>query len=82
FEQRVMQGMQRIYSMHPWTLAQRKWLERLAKQLVHEVIIDREFVNNRFGDEGGAKQMDKVLGNQLDNVLDQLSEAIWFSQSA
>lgn len=82
FEQRVMQGMQRIYSMHPWTLAQRKWLERLAKQLVHEVIIDREFVNNRFGDEGGAKQMDKVLGNQLDTVLDQLSEAIWLSQSA
>jgi len=39
---------------------QRKWLERLAKQIVHEVIVDREFVNNRFADHGGAKQLDKM----------------------
>ena len=82
FEQRVYQGMQRIYNLYPWTPAQRKWLERLAKQLVHEVIIDREFVNIRFSDQGGAKQMNKVLGNQLDTVLDQLSEAIWLPHSA
>jgi len=82
FEQRVSQGMQRIYNLHSWTPAQRKWLERLAKQLVHEVIIDREFVNNRFSDQGGAKQMDKLLGNQLDTVLNQLSEAIWLPHSA
>lgn len=77
FEQRVDQAMQAIYQSHNWTLAQRKWLERLAKQLVHEVIIDRDFVNNRFGEQGGAKQLDKVLGNQLDTVLDELSDAIW-----
>lgn len=71
-----------FYNLHSWTPAQRKWLERLAKQLVHEVIIDREFVNNRFSDQGGAKQMDKLLGNQLDTVLNQLSEAIWLPHSA
>ena len=82
FEQRVFQAMQRIYQNHPWRPAQRKWLERLAKQLVHEVIIDRDFVNNRFAEQGGAKQLDKVLGNQLDSVLDELSEAIWPPKSA
>lgn len=82
FETRVAQGMQRIYQSHNWLPAQRKWLERLAKQLVHEVIIDREFVNNRFAEQGGAKQLDKVLGNQLDIVLDELSEAIWPPKSA
>lgn len=82
FEQRVAQGMQRIYQSHSWLPAQRKWLERLAKQLVHEVIIDRDFVNNRFAEQGGARQLDKVLGNQLDSVLDKLSEAIWPQQTA
>lgn len=82
FETRVAQAMQRIYQSHQWLPAQRKWLERLSKQLVHEVIIDRDFVNTRFGEQGGAKQLDKVLGNQLDNVLEQLGEAIWPPQSA
>lgn len=82
FEQRVAQAMQRIYQSHNWLPAQRKWLERLAKQLVHEVIIDRDFVNNRFAEQGGAKQLDKVLGNKLDTVLDDLSDAIWPPKSA
>ncbi|TYL46582.1 type I restriction-modification system endonuclease [Marinomonas sp. IMCC 4694] len=82
FEQRVAQAMQRIYQSHNWLPTQRKWLERLAKQLVHEVIIDREFVNSRFSDYGGAKQFDKILGNQLDSVLDELSDAIWPQKSA
>ncbi|MCD1587667.1 type I restriction-modification system endonuclease [Halomonas sp. IOP_14] len=82
FEQRVTQAMQRIYQSHNWLPAQRKWLERLAKQLIHEVIIDRDFVNNRFAEQGGAKQLDKILGNQLDTVLDELSDAIWPPKSA
>ena len=77
FEQRVAQAMQHIYQSHNWLPAQRKWLERLAKQLVHEVIIDREFVNVRFGEQGGAKQLDKVSGNQLDTVLEALNDGLW-----
>lgn len=82
FEQRVAEAMDRIYTQHNWNPNQRRWLERLAKQLVHEVIIDREFVNHRFADDGGAKQMNKVLGEQLDTVLDELNEAMWPRQSA
>jgi type I restriction enzyme R subunit len=81
FEQRVAQAMQRIYQSHNWMPAQRTWLERLAKQLIHEVIIDHEFVNNRFGEHGGAKQFDKTLNGQLDVVLDELAGAIWPSSN-
>lgn len=77
FEQRIANAMQSIYQGHSWNPAQKKWLDRLAKQLVHEVIIDRDFVNSRFGDKGGAKRFDKVLDNQLDEVLAELSEAVW-----
>lgn len=77
FELRVNQAMQGIYQSHSWLPAQRRWLERLAKQLVHEVIIDWDFVNNRFGDQGGAKQLNRVLGNQLDKVLEALNDELW-----
>ena len=77
FEQRVAEALDRIYALHSWTPKQLKWLERLGTQLVHEVIIDRDFVNQRFGEQGGVKALDKVLENQLDTVLDELGEAIW-----
>ena len=77
FEQRVLQAMQQIYKKHNWTATQRIWLERLGKQIIYEVVIDKEFINQRFTDNGGTKQLDKILGNQLNTVLDELSEAIW-----
>ena len=77
FEQRVNLAMQKIYTLHPWTQVQRKWLERLAKQLSHEVVIDQQFVNRVFATDGGAKKLNAVLDQQLDNVLDTLADAIW-----
>lgn len=77
FEQRVANAMQRIYSEHNWNPNQRKWLERLAKQLVHEAVIDKSFVNQRFADHGGAKRFNSVLDDQLDTILDELKEYLW-----
>jgi len=77
FEQRVANAMQRIYSLKPWTPVQRKWLDRLAKQLALEVVIDPSFVNRAFAQDGGTKQLDKVIGGELDRVLDELTANLW-----
>jgi type I restriction enzyme, R subunit len=77
FEQRVANAMQRIYAMKPWTPVQRKWLDRLAKQLALEVVIDPSFVNRAFAQDGGAKQLDKLIGGELDRVLDELNTHLW-----
>lgn len=77
FEQRVQSGIERILSQHNWTPLQRKWLTRLGKQLTNEVIIDRDAINQLPAFTGGAKQLDKVLNNQLDMVIDGLGEALW-----
>ncbi|MET1256394.1 type I restriction-modification system endonuclease [Aliikangiella maris] len=82
FEMRVNKAMEIIYTLKPWTPVQRKWLARLAKQLIHEVIIDRDFVNDLPAFRGGAKQLDKVLGNQLDMVLEQLRGHLWKASSS
>ncbi len=77
FEQRVTLSMNRIYTSYTWTMPQKKWLDRIAKQLVHEVVLDRQFVNNRFAQDGGAKHLDNILDQRLDSLLTELNEAIW-----
>ena len=69
--------MTKIYAAHAWMPAQRKVLERLAKQLTHEVVIDNVFVNEVFGQTGGVKGLNKLLNNQLDTVIDELNTHLW-----
>ncbi|WP_252107974.1 MULTISPECIES: type I restriction-modification system endonuclease [unclassified Halomonas] len=82
FEQRVSEAMDTILTQHAWNANQRKWLKRLASQLTHEVILDRETVNQLPALEGGAKRLDRVLDDQLDSVLAELSEAMWPKRQA
>jgi type I restriction enzyme R subunit len=77
FSQRVDDAMQRIHTLAPWTPMQRKWLDRLAKQLTHEVVIDPEFVNRAFAPDGGARRLDGILGGRLGVVLDELADGLW-----
>ncbi len=77
FDQRVAKAMQKIYALQSWTPVQRKWLERLAKQLVHEVVIDPQQVNDAFRNDGGLKALDRNLGGNLDRVLEALNDNLW-----
>ena len=77
FDQRVAKAMQKIYALQPWTPVQRKWLERLAKQLVHEVVIDPQQVNDAFRNDGGLKALDRNLGGNLSQVLEALNDNLW-----
>lgn len=79
FQQRVDHAMQRIYAQRTWTPVQRQWLERLAKRLVHEVILDQTTLNEAFSTDGGAKRLDKMLGGQLDAVMGDLAQHLWES---
>ena len=77
FDQRVANAMHKIYALHNWTPIQRKWLDRLAKQLTHEVVIDQHVVNRAFAQDGGAKRLNSLLGGDLDNILETLNENLW-----
>lgn len=77
FEQRVTKAMETIYTLQPWTQIQRKWLDRLAKQLVHEVVIDKKQIGEAFKSDGGSTRLDKMLGGNLSVVLDALNDNLW-----
>ncbi|MFP6847307.1 MAG: type I restriction-modification system endonuclease [Pseudomonas sp.] len=81
FDQRVAHAMQTIYALQPWTTVQRRWLERLAKQLVHEVVIDTQQLNDAFRNDGGMKSLDRNLGGNLGQVLEALNNNLWSAAS-
>ncbi|WP_167146929.1 type I restriction-modification system endonuclease [Pseudomonas sp. OTU750018] len=81
FDQRVAKAMQAIFAQQPWTPVQRKWLDRLAKQLVHEVVIDPQQVNDAFRNDGGLKALDRNLGGNLERVLEALNDNLWSAAS-
>ena len=74
--------MQKLFAQHAWTPLQRKWLDRLARQLTHEIVIDHSFVNTAFANDGGAKQLDKLLGGQLEQVMNTLADGLWPQSAA
>lgn len=77
FSERVARAMQHIYQLQDWTVGQRRWLDRLAKQLTHEVVIDEQFINQAFAQDGGATGLNKRLDEQLNTVLTELAEQLW-----
>ena len=54
-------------------------MDRLAKQLTHELVLDDTFINQSFTVTGGAKGLDKVLGGQLAPVMATLAETLWLN---
>lgn len=78
YEERVKVAMKKILAKQPWTAPQRKWLERIGKQLLAETIVDREALDRgQFKAEGGFARLNKVFEGKLELVLDDISETLW-----
>lgn len=77
FEDRVRLAMREVYKMHAWTPNQKRWLDRIEKQLVKEIILDRDRISEIFDQDGGSQRLDKHLNNQLDDVLSKIQIHLW-----
>ncbi|MBX7190766.1 MAG: type I restriction-modification system endonuclease [Sandaracinaceae bacterium] len=80
YDERVNRALKKILASRPWDPTQKKWLERLAKQLQKEIVVDRESLDaegSLFAAEGGSKRLEKVFEGRLGEVLSNLSEAAW-----
>ena len=78
YNDRVDRALRAILGRHTWTGPQRKWLERIAKQLKAETVVDRAALDRgQFKAMGGFGRMNKVFDGRLEDVLGELSEAVW-----
>ena len=76
--QRVQAAMQTILASRPWTEPQRRWLERIGKQLEQEVVVDREAIDSgQFKAMGGYQRLNVIFKGQLDDILRDIAEAMW-----
>jgi len=78
YDQRVEQAMNRILASRQWTDPQRKWLERIGKQIRAETIVDRDSLDGgEFQAHGGFNRLNRVFGGKLEEILGEINENLW-----
>ncbi len=76
---RVQRALKKILMQRAWTAPQRKWLERIGKQLELEYVVDVAAMDQGlFKSEGGGfDRINKVFGGELGAILQEIGTAIW-----
>ncbi len=77
-KQRVTAAIETIINGRAWTEPQRKWLQRIGKQLEQEVVVDREALDHgEFAAQGGFERLNKIFKGQLDEILHEIADVMW-----
>lgn len=75
---RVDHAVQRLRKTHNFTDPQSKWLDRIAKQVKQETVVDPASLDEgRFKDDGGFARLNKVFDGKLASILTELAEEVW-----
>jgi type I restriction enzyme R subunit len=78
FEARVDRALKKILASRNWPLPQKKWLERIAKSVKNDLVLDAEtFEQPAFRNEGGFKRLQHIFDGQAQTVLDEFEHAVW-----
>ncbi|MDR0902177.1 MAG: hypothetical protein LBM92_05345, partial [Opitutaceae bacterium] len=80
YEERVRRALKSILhgKRYQWTAPQRKWLERIGRYFLDEVVVDRDtFASGRLRDIGGFAHVDRTFDGHLAVLLGDLQEEIW-----
>ena len=78
YEERVRKAMKKILAQQAWTPPQRKWLERIGKQLEKEVVVDKTALDEgAFKTQGGFDRINKVFKGRLEAILKEINSALW-----
>lgn len=82
YEARVDRALATVLASQKWTPQQRKWLDRIGKQLKVETIVDRDALDRgQFRAQGGFARLNKVFDGRLEQVLVDLRDALWSDAS-
>ena len=78
YDERVDHAVRRIRKAHQFTDAQTKWLERIAKQLKLETVVDRASLDaGQFKSDGGFTRLNKIFEGTLETLLGELADEVW-----
>jgi type I restriction enzyme R subunit len=78
YTERVDRAVQRLRKAHAFTDPQSKWLDRIAKQVKLETVVDPASLDSgRFKTDGGFARLNKVFDGKLESLLGELAEEVW-----
>ncbi|MFO0697548.1 MAG: type I restriction-modification system endonuclease [Polyangiales bacterium] len=78
YDERVRGAMKKILASRAWDAPQRKWLERIGKQLEKEIVVDHEAIDRgQFQAEGGFKRLNKIFEGKLEALLGEIADEVW-----
>jgi type I restriction enzyme, R subunit len=82
-ETRVKRAMQKVYSLHDWTPRQKKWLERIEKQLLKFPVLapnpEDAFSEEPFRSQGGYNMLKREFGDYIDKIVYTINEHLYIS---
>lgn len=78
YADRVRHALSAILRKRDWTDVQRKWIERIGRQLEIEIVVDRTaFDAEPFASLGGWQRIDRVFNGELEQVVRDINASIW-----
>jgi type I restriction enzyme R subunit len=78
YADRVDRAVQRLRKARQFTDPQSKWLDRIAKQVKLETVVDPASLDSgRFKTDGGFARLNKVFDGELESILGELAEEVW-----
>ncbi|WP_197084411.1 type I restriction-modification system endonuclease [Rossellomorea marisflavi] len=82
-DSRIKNAMQKVYSLNDWTPRQKKWLERIEKQLLQVPVLaptpQDAFSEEPFKSRGGYKMLRKEFGDYIDQVVTTINDSLYIS---
>jgi type I restriction enzyme R subunit len=78
YAERVERAVQKLKKVHSFTDPQSKWLDRIARQVKLETVVDPESLNTgQFKADGGFPRLNKVFDGKLEAILGELADEVW-----
>jgi type I restriction enzyme R subunit len=76
-EDRIKNAIVKVKALQNWNTHQLKWIDRFEKQLLHEDIFDKAYIDQTFKEEGGLQRIQKIFNNELDKVIQFLNDNLF-----
>ncbi|WP_397539813.1 type I restriction-modification system endonuclease [Rummeliibacillus pycnus] len=80
-ETRVKNAMNKVMSLHNWNPRQKKWLDRIEKQLLQVPVLalnpKEAFQEEPFASKGGYKIMHREFGESIDSIVETINDNLY-----
>lgn len=82
-EEKVKHAIEMMSQKHNFTKIQENWIKQIEQYLINEPVINKDTFNEdlRFKKQGGFNRINKMLGNELETIVDEINNYMYEDKS-